>query len=153
VDWEARAKMSEIRASKADMVFRWVFNLLPEDAELVIERILLLGFPWNEIDWREREGISMFTLEIELNWIWISVWFLLYWVSPGGYGFPGTVYIGPIAGSDIFLHYNFVTTFFALHFLLLLLQTLVLVLKTMLLYHTRSLIIINKKLFLSSLKK
>jgi hypothetical protein len=43
----------------------------------------------------------------ELNFCLI----LLYWVT-GGYGFPGTVYIGLIARSDIFLHYNFVTTFF-----------------------------------------
>lgn len=45
MDWEARAKMREIRASNAEIVLRWVLILLPEDAELVIEMIFLLGFP------------------------------------------------------------------------------------------------------------
>lgn len=33
--------MSEIRASEAEMVLRWEFNLSPEDAEMIM---LLLGF-------------------------------------------------------------------------------------------------------------
>lgn len=58
--------MSEIRASNADMVLRWVLTLLLEDAELVIEIIVLLGFTEIGADCIEREGlqrgISMFTL-------------------------------------------------------------------------------------------
>jgi len=55
--------MSEIRASNADMVLRWVLTLLLEDAELVIEIIVLLGFVADciEIEGLQR-GISMFPL-------------------------------------------------------------------------------------------